>query len=257
MKVSVYNTIGLMDQTSDLVETLKKILKSRGLTYSDLARDLGLSEASVKRVFAEKSFTLDRLNQVCDVLGITFYDLAKQSRPWGDSGVFTEDQETELAADPRLFSFFYILISGWAVESIPKDFEISASEVSRLLLRLDRLHLIELKAKNAFKPLVSRHVKWRVGGPLMARYQEQMKDEFFASHFQAEGELLRFVAGKFTPKTVESLKRKVMQLLADYDDLGEADESSASALENYCLLVAYRPYTLSVISGLKKRQTSG
>lgn len=246
-----------MDQTVDLVETLKKILKSRGLTYSDLARDLGLSEASVKRVFAEKSFTLDRLNQVCDLLGITFYDLAKQSRPRGDSGFFTDDQESELAADPKLFSFFYILISGWAVERIHLDFEISAADVSRLLLRLDRLGLIELKTKNAFKPLVSRHVKWQTGGPLMTRYQEQMKDEFFASDFQLEGELLRFVAGKFTPKAVESLKRKVMQLLADYDDLGETDESSTSTPENYCLLVAYRPYTLSVISGLKRRPTSG
>ncbi len=257
MKVSIYNTIGCMDQTADLVETLKKLLKSRGLTYADLARDLGLSEASVKRVFAERSFTLDRLNEVCAVLGITFYDLAKQSRPWGDAGFFTEEQEAELAADPKLFSFFYILFGGWAIDRIHQDFEISPTEVSRLLLRLDRLRLIELKAKNAYKPLVDRHVKWRIGGPLMTRYQERMKDEFFASDFQSEGELLRFVAGKFTPKTVESLKRKVMQLLADYDDLAEVDESTAPAPENYCLLVAYRPYTLSVISGLKKRPTSG
>lgn len=246
-----------MEQTADLVEALKKILKARGITYAELAQELGLSEATVKRTFAERSFTLDRVNQILDLLGITFYDLAKQLRPDQDSGYFTEDQEGELAADPKLFSFFYILVNGWSPERVPSEFEITAAEVSRFMLRLDRLRLIELKPKNAYKPLVSRHVKWRPGGALMARYQAKMKQEFFGKDFEGEGELLRFVAGKFTPRTVERLKRKVMQLLADFDDLDDESDSTAPPPENYCLLVAYRPYTLSVISGLKKRPTSG
>ena len=40
-----------MAQTRSLVAALKQVLKGRGLTYADVARGLGMSEASVKRVF--------------------------------------------------------------------------------------------------------------------------------------------------------------------------------------------------------------
>ena len=39
-------------QTTSLVNTLKKVLKTHGFTYRDVATGLKLSEASVKRLFA-------------------------------------------------------------------------------------------------------------------------------------------------------------------------------------------------------------
>ena len=49
--------------TAQLIETLKKLVKARGLTYADVAARVGLSEASVKRLFSRGSFTLARLQQ--------------------------------------------------------------------------------------------------------------------------------------------------------------------------------------------------
>jgi hypothetical protein len=43
-----------MSQTSALVEALKQVLKSRGVTYAELAR-LRMSEASVQRVFSRRN----------------------------------------------------------------------------------------------------------------------------------------------------------------------------------------------------------
>ena len=50
-----------MAQTTALIETLKQALKSRRLTYAEVARRLEMSEANVKRMFASRRFTLDRL----------------------------------------------------------------------------------------------------------------------------------------------------------------------------------------------------
>ena len=47
-----------MSQTALLVETLKKSLHQRALTYADVARTLGLSQSSVKRLFAQKDLSL-------------------------------------------------------------------------------------------------------------------------------------------------------------------------------------------------------
>ena len=58
-----------------LVDALKRVLKARGLTYADIARGLDLSEASVKRIFSKRDFTLERLDEVCRLAGIDFAEL--------------------------------------------------------------------------------------------------------------------------------------------------------------------------------------
>ena len=54
-----------MNETKKMLETLKRCLRARGVTYRSLGRSLGLSESSVKRLFADESFTLARLERVC------------------------------------------------------------------------------------------------------------------------------------------------------------------------------------------------
>lgn len=53
-----------MSQTHALIQALKKQLRAQGKTYADVADLLELSEASVKRLFATESFTLQRLGGV-------------------------------------------------------------------------------------------------------------------------------------------------------------------------------------------------
>ena len=88
-----------MADTELFVEALKKVLKSRGLTYSALAQRVHLSEASVKRLFSRRTFTLARLEQFCGVLEIDFFELARLAR--GKSSDVREmslKQEEALAA---------------------------------------------------------------------------------------------------------------------------------------------------------------
>ena len=46
-----------MTQAVLLVDQLKRELKSRGITYAQLAKLIGMSEASVKRMFAQRMAT--------------------------------------------------------------------------------------------------------------------------------------------------------------------------------------------------------
>ena len=59
-------------RTSTLISTLKATLKARDLTYGELGSRIGLSEASVKRLFSEETFTLKRVEEICNVLEIDF-----------------------------------------------------------------------------------------------------------------------------------------------------------------------------------------
>lgn len=66
-----------MALTTALIEVLKRELKSRDITYADVAKKLDLSEASIKRMFSTKDFMLSRLDDICEFAGIEFADLAR------------------------------------------------------------------------------------------------------------------------------------------------------------------------------------
>ena len=66
-----------MAQINPLLKTLKKALKAHGLTYLKIAEALELSEASVKRLFAEQTISLQRLEQICQLMEMEISDLVQ------------------------------------------------------------------------------------------------------------------------------------------------------------------------------------
>ena len=138
--------------TEQLIESLKRVLKSRHITYAELARRIGMSEASVKRLFSQRTFTLNRLEQVLAALELDFFELAKLARGAGDAPEeMTEPQENALALEPRLMGVFYLLFNDWQPAQILTRYELTEAELTKLLVKLDRLHLIELLPANKVK----------------------------------------------------------------------------------------------------------
>src|SRR5687767_9814778 len=64
-----------MSEGKQLIDTLKAELRRRGFTYYDLVTVLDLSHASVKRLFAEHNFTLERVELICRFLGMGMAEL--------------------------------------------------------------------------------------------------------------------------------------------------------------------------------------
>ena len=64
-----------MAQSRALVETLKRSLRAQRITYADIAAHLEMSEANVKRLFATQSFTLQRLEAICEMMKMDLSDL--------------------------------------------------------------------------------------------------------------------------------------------------------------------------------------
>ena len=132
-------------QTAGLVEALKKLLKARGVTYRALAAGLRLSEPSIKRLFSERTFTLQRLEEVCQFLEVDFFELAKLAR--GAASTVDEmsiEQEKILAGDSKLLGVFYLVFNDWQPDDIFERYVLTRAEVTRLLLRLEKLGLVEV-----------------------------------------------------------------------------------------------------------------
>ena len=67
-----------MSSTQDLITTLKAELRRAGITYAQLAVELGMAESSIKRVFAKGDMPLSRIDEVLAVLKMDFAELARQ-----------------------------------------------------------------------------------------------------------------------------------------------------------------------------------
>jgi DNA-binding Xre family transcriptional regulator len=243
-----------MKQRDSLIRQLKKLIKVRGMNYASLAKDLNLSEASVKRIFSQKTFTLDRLDQICEILDIDFYELAKLSRSVDsdEKNQFSGIQEKALAEEERLFVLFYMLLSGLKLNEIQRDFQFDGLTTTTLLLKLEKLGLIEYHSDKKIKIMVSRNLQWAKKGPLNSKYESKIKDEFLRSDFAGTFENLKFVDGYFAETDLKLLNRKIEKLISEFKETSEI-RSDQKNCKDIWLMIAYRPWIFSIISRYKQK----
>lgn len=243
-----------MKQVTQITTALKKCLKSRGMTYAQLGPELSLSEASVKRLFSQGTFTLERLEQICQILQVDFYELARMARTQAErSSELSLEQESALADDPMLLTMFFLVLNGWTLTEICRDYVISETEGIRLLAKLDRLKVIELQVKNRVKLLTQRNFAWRPDGPIRQLHQARVLAEFFASRFTQKSEKLRFEVKELSAASLAVMQRKIERLAAEFNELAEIDASlPPSEHQSVGITLAIRPWVFSIVSALRR-----
>jgi transcriptional regulator with XRE-family HTH domain len=243
-----------MPQSQALSTTLKKSLKSQGLTYRDVAGALELSEASVKRLFAEQSFSLQRLEQVCQLAGLEISDLVKQM----ESGrqvldELSESQEQELVSDIRLLLVAFLVINGWTFDEILRHYRISETEAIRYLARLDRIKLIDLLPNNRIKLRISANFAWRRNGPIQQFFTSNLQEDFLKSRFDEHNESFQFLSGMFTRISADQVRLRLQQLAMEFHQYNQQDRNkSIEERDGYSLLMAFRPWRPDVFVRLRR-----
>lgn len=235
-----------MRQTKQLVNALKKVIKSRGLTYDDIGKKLGLSEASVKRIFSQYSFSLERFEEIGSLVDVTVYDLARMTRLHEEEGVtrLSNTQEQALAKDQVLLSYFYLLTNNWSPSRISRRYGFDVPTHTSFLVKLDRLGLIELLPKNRVKLLTERTIEWRPNGPVRSLYESLVKAEFLRCDFADSNEKLSFASGELSAASIQILMRKLDRLQQEFNDLAELDLSATPDKKfGVGLMMAQRPWT--------------
>lgn len=234
-----------MSQTRQLIDTLKRCLKTRGITYRDVAHQLHLSEASVKRLFSERSLSLQRLESICRMADLSFGELARisEANHAGRQTVLSLEQERALSRDPILLSYFYLLLNGWSPARIAGRFELAETRQVRLLAALDRLGLIELQPGNRVRRLTARRIQWRRGGPVRRMYEREVKRAFLQDPFQGAEAKFAFESAELAGGSARLLMRRVDRIIREFDDLADMDSGLPAAdRRGYGLMVALRPW---------------
>lgn len=244
-----------MTTTHTLVALLKSELKTQGLSYADLAQALGLSESSVKRMFAAGGeMPLSRVDEICRVLRCDFADLAARlATEQPAQHELTLAQERAVVADTRLLLVAICCLSQWTVEQMLAAYRLSEADIVKHLAQLDRLGIIELRPLNRYKLRVAKTFRWRPRGPVMQFFRERVVQDFYDAGFDGEGELLMLVHGQLSPAAARDLNERLRRVAEDFARQHLLDQRlPLSEKRSYSLVMGMRSWLFEAFRDLQK-----
>ncbi|MDD9999538.1 MAG: helix-turn-helix transcriptional regulator [Rhodospirillaceae bacterium] len=243
-----------MVQSKRIVRALKEALKARRISYGQVAEHLDLSLSSVKRLFSTGSFSLARLEEVCNLAGIDLLDLARlaeENRLRVSS--LTADQERQLVSDPDLLLTAVCVFNRSTYERILRNYRFSEVQLTKLLLRLDRMGLIELLPDNRIRRRIARKFAWLPGGPIHRYFVERVQGEFLSGAFDPNRDAQRFAWGMVSEQSATALRAKVAELMDAFDEVTRRDEVRADVnARGTCLLVAFRQWEPAAFATMRR-----
>lgn len=246
-----------MGQVDQFLSSLKRALKAKNIIYKDLARSLNLSESSIKRILSDKTIGLDRLEEILKATDISFAEVCKMANFEQENVGYplTEDQEFKLSQDKKLVHLLVLLTSGSTLKRIEKEYEITPAEMSALLLKLDRLKIIELHPNNRIKFLISNGtIQFRKNGPIGKMIMDHVKSNYLKSNFDAEEEYFRMGTFEFSKSSIQKMKKKLDKLLLELEQESTVDSELKEKTHDLGIVLSFRPWVNDSLDVLKKRK---
>jgi DNA-binding Xre family transcriptional regulator len=242
-----------MSATQALLRGIKSTLRTRKLTYRDLAQSVRVSEATIKRDLSRGHFSLRRLDQICEALDLTLNDL---TQPISTADVLTQlsqAQEVALASHPKHLVVTYLLVNDWTFQELIAAFDMDESELIGILLRLDKLGIIDYRPPYRIRKLTARNFSWRTDGPVHEFFVTRFAPEFFRSTFDGPGEAFRFAGGLLSAESLARFKASLERLAAEFEELARNDAKRSQANREGCSAVlAIRSWEFSEITRLRR-----
>lgn len=233
-----------MTEIIQLVATIKRQLKSKGLRYRDVALALKLSEPSVKRLFSSERFTVDRLAQISQLLGLTLAELLQESAASRlKLRTLTTSQETQLVAKQKLLLVAVCALNHWSVADIVMMYRLTPSDCLQQLLVLDRMGILSLLPGDRIRLHVARDFDWLPDGPIRQFFLRQGIGDFIDSRFAQTTETMEFAHAMLTPSALAQLQLELRRLKTKLAALHE--ESANAPFQQRCgigLLLAMREW---------------
>lgn len=196
-----------------LATSLKQLLKSRRLTYRDVAQKLDVSEQTIKRLLSADDGHVGRMASICDFLGVSFFDLARLAgEDREETFRLSTEQEEHFCAHPEDYGFFDALLRRQSVSSIAAKFSLKARHVQSILRRLERTGVLERAAGNEVKLLVRGTHNWIDGGPLQERFLGDETSAFIKSAMARISDLNVFTTSSERRVSAENLRDMVSEM---------------------------------------------
>lgn len=230
-------------QQTAILTALRLQLRQHGWTIKAVAQHLGSGEATVKRWLGGKALTIDRLEQMAALCGLTLADLVHQSeQPSAHlSDQLTLAQEKALSNDHFLSFLFMVILGGYTWQEVERDFDIPPPAMEFALARLEKLALIDRLQGGRVRARINHNIVWRKA-PMRTVFETTMKPQFMAMDFAAPDAIYASDIHKLSDLGAATLAEVIERHRRELHALAEADRHQSSLPRKwYAVLNAVRP----------------
>jgi hypothetical protein len=243
-----------MSTTQALIQVLKAELKTAGMTYATLGRELKLAESSVKRMFAKGDMPLSRIDDICRVLKTDFAELSRQVAATKTlRRELTAEQEAAVVADPKLLLCAICALSQWTLEQIVATYTLTEAECIGRFVQLDRLGIIELRPLNRYRLQLDKTFRWRPDGPVMQYFRSKVVGDYYSGGFDGEGEMLMLVHGQIGRSLAALFNERLQRVAHDFAQQHLADQKlPPDQRRPYTLMIGMRSWLFAAFRELKR-----
>lgn len=172
-------------ELASLQKEMKRLLKQADKNYEDIAQALGVSSMTIKRALNQKDINFSRLIEICQFIGVSFYDLVSLSKEHTKQVYsLSSKQEMLLAKDKRYFLVFRSLLKGNELQDIKRTFGLTQNDLNKIIRELEGCQLLERHIHDRIKLLANFPFKWIAKGPLEKKYGPEILRRIFDHTFK-------------------------------------------------------------------------
>jgi DNA-binding Xre family transcriptional regulator len=158
-------------ETEQILKSLKLVLKSKKINYIDASKELNMSESGFKKLMIAKDISVQRLNQICDLVDISFTDLLNLSQSQTVKNIeFTDKQNEFLCKNHSALMVFWMLtVEEKTPTEIKKNERISAIDFQKLIYALEKIDLIKTNPKGRITSTHKGLYRWDASSSLVQK----------------------------------------------------------------------------------------
>jgi len=244
-----------MARSKQLISKVKQLLRERSITYQQLAERLDISESAIKHMFAKGRMSLQRLDDICEVLEFEVTDLMDYVLQDVEKiDALSKEYERELVSDMKLLLVAYCVVNFWTLDDIVQQYQLDELECVQYLAKLDRMKMIELQTDNRIKPLTSSNFKWQKHGPIERFFRQQIQNDFLQGSFDNEGQLRIVRNGNLSLKSRVQLTERMQALGGLFDEVSQEEKTQGiHTKEGTTMVLAIRNWEFQVFRDLERK----
>lgn len=215
---------------NNVVETLKKVLKVKKITYKALADELGMSESGVKKLLTSKDISLTRVEQITRLIGLSLADLFQIADEAEVKNVrLSPKQENALFENNLLFRVYWFLaVEEKTLEAIKKSEKLTNDQLQRTLLKLENLDLIKIGKNNRVVSVHKGLFRWASDGPLVKKLNNEWSENTLKkvlTHKNSADHLHRLSYLRLSEKSKTAFYERLNELVNEFARLSQREKT--------------------------------
>lgn len=192
-----------------LLAALRRALKTAGWTQAQLAAELGVGTATIKRWLHGRGLSVEMLTRLSALADTSLANLADDSRVAAqEEDHLTLAQEEALTQDTNLSTIFFLVVNGWPLSEATEGFHIAPDVVERHVGRLERLALIDRMPGGRVRARLSPRHTWQ-RAPMRRHFERTLKRLFAAVDYGDPATIFGAETVKLSPLGVARLREQI------------------------------------------------